>query len=196
MSFKKKQIDDNPQKKEETPEDLKTEKKTGGDSDFNELKECHDSLAKVEKERADFLAGWQRERADFLNFKKEQLELFNEFKRFSKEDVILKVLPILDNIELALAHLPPNFKEDKWIEGILKIREQFEIILSGEGVEEIKSKGEMFNPEIHEAMETVASEEKEGVIMEVIQKGYLMNKKLIRPARVKVFMKKNDASSS
>lgn len=196
MSFKKKQIDDNPQKKEETSEDLKTEEKTGGDNDFNELKECHDNLAKAEKERADFLAGWQRERADFLNFKKEQLELFNEFKRFSKEDVILKVLPILDNIELALAHLPPNFKEDKWIEGILKIREQFEIILSGEGVEEIKSKGEMFNPEIHEAMETVASEEKEGMIMEVIQKGYLMNKKLIRPARVKVSMKKNDASSS
>lgn len=196
MSFRKKQIDDNPQKKEETPEDLKTEKKTGGDSDFNELKECHDNLAKVEKERADFLAGWQRERADFLNFKKEQLELFNEFKRFSKEDVILKVLPILDNIELALAHLPPNFKEDKWIEGILKIREQFEIILIGEGVEEIKSKGEMFDPEIHEAMETVASEEKEGVIMEVIQKGYLMNKKLIRPAKVKVSMKKNDASGS
>jgi len=161
----------------------------------DELKKCREGLEKIEKEKNEFLAGWQRERADFLNYKKEQLEAFDGIKKFVREDLVLKVLPVLDNIDMAIAHFPEALKEDKWVEGIIKTRDQFLAILGAEGIETIKSIGENFNPEFHEAMEQVESDKEEGKIAEEVQRGYLMNGRVIRPAKVMVSVKKTNEAS-
>lgn len=160
----------------------------------DELSLCQNNLEKLEKEKNEFLAGWQRERADFLNYKKEQTEAFDGLKKFVKEDLIIKFLQGLDNLDLALKHIPESLREDKWVEGVIKTRETFLKILEDEGVKIIKSIGEKFNPEFHEAMGQIESDENEEIIIEEIQKGYLMNGKVIRPARVMVSAKKINGS--
>lgn len=156
---------------------------------IEDLKKCQDDLAKITKERDDYLSGWQRERADFSNYKKEQAEFFDGFKKFATEDFVLEILPVLDSFEMAILHLPRDIKENEWVKGIIQTKEQIKNVLKNQGVEEIKSEGEKFNPEFHEAVERVESEGEDGVIIEEIQKGYLMHGKAIRPARVKVSVK-------
>src|SRR4030042_4092081 len=105
--------------------------------------------------------------------------------KYSNEELILKILPVLDNIYLAEKELPKELKEHKWTEGILRIKKQISEFLKQEGVEEIKAEGENFDPNFMEITEEVESDKEKNVIIEVIQKGYTLNNKVIRPARVK-----------
>ncbi|PIQ92710.1 MAG: nucleotide exchange factor GrpE [Parcubacteria group bacterium CG11_big_fil_rev_8_21_14_0_20_39_14] len=152
----------------------------------DDLEKCRENLAKLEKERSEYLAGWQRERADFLNYKKAQTEIFEGFQKMTNQMLILEILPVLDNLELSLKHFPQSLKDDEWVKGLIQIYENFKDILKEQGVEEFKSRDEKFNPEFHEAVEKVESEKEEGIIVEEIQKGYTLNGRVIRPARVKV----------
>ena len=127
----------------------------------NELGEC-------QKQRDEYLAGWQRARADLLNYKKEEIERIGELIKYVGEEIILKILPILDNFELA----------EKNSSGFSQIKIQLKDLLKSYGVEEIKSEGK-FDPQIHEV---VGESEK----FEEVQKGYTINGRLLRPAKVKV----------
>jgi len=178
------------------PDEAKNTKQGRGGTDevgaknlIEDLKKCQDDSAKIAKERDDYLAGWQRERADFANYKKEQIKVFEDIKKFAAENFIMRILPVLDNLEAAASHLPRDFKDNDWAKGVIQIKEQIKTILKDCGVEEIKTEGEKFNPEFHEAAERVESEGEEEMIIEEIQKGYLMHGKVIRPARVKVAAK-------
>lgn len=144
-------------------------------------------LEECEKKRDEYLAGWQRARADFINYKKEELERIEEILKYAGEEMILKILPLLDNFELAEKNLPEGLKEDESIKGVLQLKCQIQDLLKQNGVEEIKTESGRFDPNLHEAVETVEQEGMDsGVILEEMQKGYLMNGKLIRPAKVKV----------
>lgn len=136
----------------------------------------------------DYLSGWQRAKADFINYKKRQEEIVLEFKKYVKEDFILEILPILDNFQEALKHVPENARntENQWVKGILNIKDQLEGFLKTQGVEEIRTIGENFNPECHEAVEILESDRKTGTILKEGQRGYTLNGKVIRAARVKV----------
>ena len=106
--------------------------------------------------------------------------------KFAIVEMILKILPVLDNFEKAEKEIPAN-KKDKLLEGFLQIKTQLQDFLRSHGVEEIKALGEKFDPNFHEAAEQVESKEKKsGVIVEEIQKGYKIYGKVIRPAKVKV----------
>ena len=160
-----------------------------------ELEEC-------EKLKDEYLAGWQRERADFLNYKREELERIGEILKYTNIGLILNILPILDNFEIAEKKLPEDLKNDENVKGILQIKNQILNFLKNQGVEEIKSAGEKFDPNFHEAVEeiepssanlpagrqgaTEGKDIKSGIIVEEIQKGYKINGKVLRPARVKV----------
>ena len=98
-----------------------------------------------------------------------------------------KILPILDNFEIAEKKLPENLKQDENIKGILQIKNQILDFLKNQRVEEIKSLGEKFDPNFHEVMEEVEAKDKTpGTIIEEIQKGYKINGRLLRPAKVKI----------
>ncbi|MBM3257751.1 MAG: nucleotide exchange factor GrpE [Candidatus Nealsonbacteria bacterium] len=142
-------------------------------------------LEECSKQKDEYLAGWQRARADFLNYKKEEMERISALLVYSGEELILKILPILDNFELIEKKMPEELKKDENVKGILQIKSQILDFLKNQGVEEIKSVGEKFDPNLHEAIETQEGGES-GIILEEVQKGYVINGRLLRPAKVKV----------
>lgn len=147
------------EKKEPSAENLK-----------KEMEDC-------QKLKDEYLAGWQRARADFLNYKKEEMERVGDVLKYACEGLILKMLPLLDNFEIALKSVPE--------EGFSQVKKQFQDFLKEQGVEEIKSVGEKFDPNLHEVVEEAEGKES-GIVLEEIQKGYTINGRLLRPAKVKV----------
>lgn len=135
------------------------------------LKEC-------QKEKEEYLTQAQRARADLVNFRRRQEQALEEIRKYGQENFIRELLPVLDSLRI-------GGKENG---GIRQIEEQLEAILEKYGLKEIKAVGEKFNPEFHEAVEQVKSkeEEKEETIVEEVQKGYLLEDKVLRPSKVKV----------
>lgn len=151
------------------------------------IEDLKKKLEECQKQKDEYLAGWQRARADFLNYKKEEMERIEEILKYAGVGFILKILPILDNFDVAAKKLPEDFKNDEKVKGILQIKTQLQDFLKSQGVEEIKTIGEKFDPNFHEATEQVELKDKEpGIIIEEIQKGYKINGRLLRPAKVKV----------
>ena len=151
------------------------------------LEELKKQLGECQKLKDEYLAGWQRARADFLNYKKEELERIGDILKYGDLGLILKILPILDNFYLTEKKLPENLKADVNIKGILQIKNQILDFLKNQGIEEIKTVGEKFDPNFQEIVEIVETKDKEsGVVIEEIQKGYLIHGRLLRPAKVKV----------
>ncbi len=158
------------------------------------LEELQKKLAECEKKSAEYLAGWQRAKADFINYKKEEIERIEQFLKYGEEEFILKILPILDNFDLAARQsLAENLsgqekeKIDKVVQGFLQIKNQLHDFLKERGIKEIKAVGEKFDPNFHEATEQVNLKNKEsGIVAEEVQKGYTINGRLLRPAKVKV----------
>jgi molecular chaperone GrpE len=149
--------------------------------------ELKKELEKCQKKTEEYLAGWQRARADILNYKKEEMERVSGLLEYALQEFILKTLPILDNFEIAEKKIPENLKNDEQIKGLLQIKTQLQDFLKSQGIEEIKSVGKKFDPNFQEAVETIEKEGVEsGAVLEEVQKGYIINGRLLRPARVKV----------
>jgi len=140
-------------------------------------KDLEDARAKCEE----YLNGWKRERADFLNYKKEEMERISNLAKYANEELILKIIPILDNIYLAESHVPDELKNHNWIEGFNQIKNQLCDFLKKEGIEPIEVLGKPFDPNTMEAVEGEGD-----VVSEEVQRGYAMQGKLIRPAKVKI----------
>lgn len=139
-----------------------------------------DELKEFQLKCEEYLAGWKRERADFTNYKKDEAERVSSIIKYGNEDLVLKLLPILDNLLLAQAHINDT--------GLLQVIKQFEDFLKQEGIEPIKTIGEAFNPNLMEAVgaEQGRSIVEPSIVTEEIQRGYTMHGKLIRPAKVKI----------
>ncbi len=149
-----------------------------------EISEIKEKLASAEKQRDEYLDGWKRAKADFINYKKEETERFSMFAKFGNEALILELLVVLDSFNLGLAILKDDALAEK---GISLIKNQLEDLLKKHGLEKIAvSAGEKFDPGHHEAVSEIESEHLPGTIAEETEKGYTLNGKVIRPARVKV----------
>ena len=154
--------------------------------DINSIKE---KLEECRKERDEYLKGWQRAKADFLNYKKQEGERLESFLNSVKKECILKVLDVYDNFERALENVPKELLENEWVRGVIEVQKQFEHFFNEQGVKAIKAQGERFDPQLHEAVEQVETEDTDtGMVKEVVQKGYLIKGRLLRPAKVKVAM--------
>lgn len=130
------------------------------------------------------LDSWKRCQADFENYKKDQAKHLEEFRKYAKMDVIEQILPVVDNFEASLAHVPEKSQENKWVEGIVYIKKQLEDVLKNNDIEEIAVKmGDKFNPEIHEA---VGGDGKKQKVAKIVQKGYKLNGRILRAAKVEV----------
>jgi molecular chaperone GrpE len=123
-----------------------------------ETEELKKKLEECEKKAAEYLSGWQRARADFLNYKKEEMERIEQLLKYGEEEFILRMLPILDNFDLAEKKLPEKLRNDESVKGFLQIKAQILDFLKSQGVEEIKVAGERFDPNLHEAIEQVVTE--------------------------------------
>ncbi len=144
--------------------------------------------AKEYLENMNSLERLKRCQADFENFKKRQAESMKDFLKYASENIILEIIPVLDNFHASTDHVPEDQKENPWVTGIMHIQKQLEKVLEDNGTDEIRVKiGDKFDPKIHEAIQAgdknQATSDK---IKKVILKGYKMGDKIIRPARVVV----------
>jgi len=162
----------------------KLEKKTK--SLDKKLKAEKEECEKHEKEKNDYIAHLQKERAEFENFRKrKQVEAGTSFQN-GVFDTVLKILPVLDNLDLAIANIPEDKAEDDFIKGVINLSKLFNDTLASIGVTEIETLGQPFNHDIHDAMMQVEREEgeEEGIVKQVLQKGYKKDDKVIRYAKV------------
>lgn len=152
-----------------------------------EIKELKEKIKKLEARVEENLNGWKRAKADYINLQKETEKKQKELIEFANAGLILQILPIYNHLKLAYNHKPEVQDEElkKWIEGIGHIKKQVQDTLKNLGIEEIKTIGEKFNPEFHEAVEKkkVEGKVKEEIIEEV-KPGYMMHGKILEPAKV------------
>ena len=133
-------------------------------------------------------AALQRERADSINLRRQFDEQISGLRTQAKAHVIKELLPVIDNLERALKHLPKALEKDEYVKGVLGIAKQFEKVLADLGVERIKTVGEEFDPRYHEAVSMEDSQGTFEVVCEELQAGYRLGEEVIRPAMVKVKM--------
>ncbi len=151
----------------------------------NHKEELEKLKAEVEEWKNSFL----RKQAEFQNFTKRKEKEVEELKKFSSEKIITQFLGSLDNLERAIESSAESKDFDSLLKGIEMIIKSLKDIMSTEGVEEIKAEG-AFDPVYHHAVGVEASEDKkEDEIVKVLQKGYMMKGKVIRPAMVIVCKK-------
>jgi molecular chaperone GrpE len=152
----------------------------------SEVKKLKKKIEELEKQKNEYLSGWQRERADFINYKKDEFKKIEELVKYASSGMILKLLPILDNFDIAYKKMPEKSKNNKDVKGLLQIKSQLEDFLKASGVEQIEVLGKQFDPSLHEIVELVEDKKKKsGIVVEEVQKGYTIYGKLLRPAKVK-----------
>jgi molecular chaperone GrpE len=146
-------------------------------------------LKQSETERQQYLDGWQRMKADFVNAQRIAEEDRKKILKFAKEDVLQELLPVLDSFEMAFSHKESWEKADKvWRDGMERVHNQLLSILSANGLEEFNPLGETFDPAAHIAVQSVPARAAadDHTVMAVLQKGYRLNGKVVRPAKVAV----------
>ena len=155
-----------------------------GDQFKAEWEALQAQLAETESKASEYKDGWARSQAEFQNYKK-RIERDNELTYASmKGDIIKKVLPALDDLERALQNRPAD---DAWASGIELIARKLQNILESEGVKRIEARGVAFDPNFHEAITHEPSDEVESEhVIDVVQNGYMLGERVIRPALVRV----------
>jgi molecular chaperone GrpE len=148
------------------------------------LEALRQELAK-EKERAEAnLASWQRSAADFQNYKRRVEQEREEIARLSNAALIINLLPMVDDLERALASVDTRLAGMTWLDGLRLIHRKFQALLEMNGVTEIEADGQDFDPNIHEAVTFGPGEENK--VIAVVQKGYRLGGRVLRPAMVVV----------
>jgi len=149
-----------------------------------EIEALQSQLEQAQAKAAENLDGWQRAQAEFINYKN-RVQRDRETDYFSmKGDIIKKVLPVLDDLERALANRP---EDSSWASGMELIVRKFQNILEAEGLKRMEAKGQPFDPNFHEAISSEPNEDVEsGHVIEVVQNGYMLGERVIRPAMVRV----------
>ena len=127
----------------------------------------------------------QRERADAMNVRRRAEEEKLKMASYYKAQVIRELLPVLDNFERSLKHVPSELAKNDYLKGINAVVKQFETTLEKIGLKRIKTVGEPFNPELHEAISAEGEGEHE-IVSEELQSGWMVGEEIIRHAMVRV----------
>ncbi len=182
---------------EEISDDLPTEE-TGAEQEITEeTAESEDEaaeelsleeqLAQARAEAADYKDRWMRSQAEFANARKRMEKQRADAYTNAKADIVLKLLPVLDDFERALENAPEAIREDSWYEGIELVERKLQTVLEGLNVSPVAAVGEPFDPNWHEAISQEPSEEHEsGTVSRELQKGYKIGDRVIRPSLVVV----------
>jgi molecular chaperone GrpE len=134
----------------------------------------------------ELIADLQRLQAEFMNYKRRVEDERIKLVQTGKEQAVIALLPVIDNIERAVAHEPDDIKNHAWVQGVTTLAKQLDGQLEAIGLKAINDIGEPFNPIRHEAVVMEDGDGETEVIAEVIQTGYQFSDTIIRPAIVKV----------
>nr|WP_238653505.1 nucleotide exchange factor GrpE [Paenibacillus piscarius] len=148
-----------------------------------------EELKKLQELADEHQARTLRVQADYDNFRRRTQKEKEELAQYATAKLVTELLPVLDNFERALATPSAGVDAEAFIKGVNMIFRQLEGVLKNEGLTAMEAVGQPFNPEYHQAIMQVESEEhEEGIVTEEVQKGYLLKDKVLRPAMVKVSM--------
>jgi molecular chaperone GrpE len=150
--------------------------------DAPQVEEPNELEVKVEQ----LTAALQQERADAINLRRRHDEDMAGVRTRVKSSVVSDLLPVVDNFERALKHVPEELTDNDYIKGVQGVVKQFEKTLSDMGVERIKTAGEVFNPNYHEAVSMEEGDGGEEIVSEELQAGYKIGEDVIRHAMVRV----------
>lgn len=155
--------------------------------DQEESEDLQLSLDESREKAQEYLEGWQRSRAEFANYKKRIMKEKQSIHQYARGEVIKDFLDIADDLGRALQDRPESGEGAAWADGIELIYKKLLSKLESEGVERMEAEGEIFDPNIHEAIFMEENEDYEsGQIIEVVQDGYTLGDRVLRPALVRV----------
>lgn len=153
----------------------------------NQANETEEKMKELEKELADLKAAYNIKLADFQNYTKRKDKEFEEFKKYACESLVIKIIDSLDTLSLAKSSADKVKDFESLSNGIDMIINNIQTALKDEGVEEINAINEKYDPYIHYAVATETNEEAENeIVLDVLQKGYKLKGKVIRPSMVKI----------
>ncbi len=145
-------------------------------------------LEALQQQVADLTAALQRERADAENMRRHHETQIGSLRTSAKVTVIRDLLPVIDNFERALKHVPADLQDNDFVKGVQGIIKQFEKTLADLGVARIKTVGEPFDPHLHEAVSMEDGEGTKEIVCEELQPGYILGNDVLRHAMVRVKM--------
>jgi len=137
-------------------------------------------------ENAQLTEALQRERADAVNLRRRHDEQIASLRTSVKASVVSDLLPIIDNFERSLKHIPAELEGNDFVKGVQGVVKQFEKTLADIGVERIKTVGKSFDPRYHEAVSMEAGDSDQEIVSEELQAGYRLGDEVIRHAMVRV----------
>lgn len=148
-----------------------------------------EELEQLRKQADENYQRYLRTQADFDNFRRRARQEKEDLAKYASQKLVESLVPIIDNFDRAIQSSKETQDFDGLVKGIDMVFRQFEGVLQSEGVKQIESVGQPFNPEFHQAIMQVETDEyEEGIVVEELQKGYMLNDRVIRPAMVKVSM--------
>lgn len=162
------------------------------------IKKLKEKVKSAEDKAKEYLDGWQRSQADFANLRKRDEEAKSEFMKFANTNLLMSLMPVLDALDVALnaphpgsaSHPSPSFRrgEGGEVGGLESIQKLLLQVLKQNGLEEFNPLGAPFDPREHEAIGMVSTTkpDEDHKVLEVVQKGYILSGKIIRPAKVKI----------
>jgi molecular chaperone GrpE len=143
-------------------------------------------LAQAEIQAAEYKDQWLRATADYKNFKRRADTERAELIRSAGAGLLLKLLPVVDDFERAIANIPAEVAETAWWGGTQLIAQKLRTLLESEGVKPIEAQGQDFDPNVHEAVLYEDAEGQDGKVVAELQRGYKLHERVLRPAMVKV----------
>ncbi len=151
------------------------------------LARAREQLAQKEAEAAEYLDNWRRAAADLSNARKRMLREQEDMRALANERLLEKLLPIVDDVERAIAALPPDQANSDWANGFRAIQRKMQGLLESEGVTSIETAGKTFDPELHYAITHEEAEGyEEGQIISETARGYKLHDRVLRPSMVRV----------
>ncbi len=154
------------------------------------VKKLREDLKTARKEKEEYLTGWQRAKADYVNLQKDSDAKYKELRTMVTGNMVEDLLPVLDSFNMAMGNKEAWEKVDaNWRNGVEYIHQQFLRVLADNNVTALDQIDVPFDPMLHESIETIPTEDesKDHKIAQVVQTGYKIGDKIIRPARVKVW---------
>ncbi|MDD3633207.1 MAG: nucleotide exchange factor GrpE [Candidatus Cloacimonetes bacterium] len=185
MATQKKKIDKiSDEIKEQKPQDTEQVKKE--ENLIDKEQELVKRIAELEKECAEWKDKYLRCIAEFENYRRRSNEEKADWIKMATQRFALEVCEVADNFERALNQVSEDKKDDSFVKGMMMIAEQLKKVMEKEGITKIDALGKPFDPAIHDALAHIPSEYDENTIAAVIQNGYMLYDKLLRPVRVAV----------
>jgi molecular chaperone GrpE len=146
--------------------------------------EPEQALSEVRKKAEDYLESWKRAQADFINYKRRAEQEKQEMSQYANAQLILSLLPILDDFERAFENTMLKEAKPEWVAGVKLIENKFRSVLATQGLTPIDAVGKSFDPTLHEAVMHAQGEE--GIVVQEMRRGYKLNDKVLRPSQVVV----------